>query len=61
MLFYKVLMNGKEVWEGYRIFNLESAKATAKIWREQHYDYKTRTYPKMQVVKMPENKIVAAI
>jgi len=61
LMFYKVLMNGKEVWRGYRIFNLESAKAVAKIWREMHYDCKTRTCPKMQVVKMPENKIVVVI
>jgi len=44
----------KEVWKGYRIFNLKSAKATAKIWREQHYD--TETCPKMQVVKMQGGK-----
>jgi len=57
-MFYKVLnSHGKEIWKGYKIFNYKSAKATAKIWREQHYDYKT----KMQVVKMPGNKIVAVI
>lgn len=47
---YRVLMNGKEVWIKYRIANIESAKATAKIWRSQHYCPKNNVYPKMQVV-----------
>jgi len=55
--YYLVLMNGKEVWDDYRIANFNSAKATAKIWKEQHFSKKTL----MSIIKMPENKVVYEI
>jgi hypothetical protein len=58
--YYVVLIDGKQLIEQ-KIWNINSAKATAKIYRDQNYDFTNKQYPKVEVVKMPDNKVVYCI